>query len=93
MITIHNLAKELELSPTTILEVLNSSALAGSIPEKTKKRVRAVAKKLGYSPNPFALSLFNRRSATVAIILSGLTDPSSGRSYPEPEAASPLPPN
>jgi LacI family transcriptional regulator len=55
--------------------VLNSSPLARTIPEKTKNRVRAAAKKLGYSPNPFALSLFNRRSVTVAILLSDLTDP------------------
>ena len=75
MITIRNLAKELELSPTTVSVVLNSSPLARTIPEKTKNRVRAAAKKLGYSPNPFALSLFNRRSVTVAILLSDLTDP------------------
>jgi LacI family transcriptional regulator len=75
MITIRKLAKELELSPTTVSVVLNSSPLARTIPEKTKIRVRAAAKKLGYSPNPFALSLFSKRSVTVAILLSDLTDP------------------
>lgn len=75
MITIRQLAKEIGLSPTTISMVLNSSPLARNIPEKTKNRVRAAAKKLGYIPNPFALSLFSSRSATVAILLSDITDP------------------
>src|SRR5208337_3204417 len=75
MVTIRQLAKEIGLSPTTISMVLNSSPLARSIPEKTKNRVRAAAKKLGYIPNPFALSLFSSRSATVAILLSDITDP------------------
>jgi LacI family transcriptional regulator len=75
MITIRQLAKKISLSPTTISMVLNSSPLARSIPEKTKKRVRAAAKRLGYTPNPFAISLFSRRSGTVAILLSDITDP------------------
>jgi LacI family transcriptional regulator len=75
MITIRQLAKEIGLSPTTISMVLNSTPVSRTIPEKTKNRVRAAAKKLGYSPNPFALSLFSRRSATVAILLSDITDP------------------
>jgi LacI family transcriptional regulator len=75
MITIRQLAKEIGLSPTTISLVLNSSPLSRTIPEKTKHRVRTAAKKLGYSPNPFARSLFSSRSATVAILLSDITDP------------------
>jgi LacI family transcriptional regulator len=55
--------------------VLNSSPSARNIPEKTKNRVRAAAKKLGYTPNPFARSLFSRRSNSVAILLSDITDP------------------
>lgn len=75
MISIRQLAKEIGLSPTTISMVLNSSPSARTIPEKTKNRVRAAAKRLGYTPNPFALSLFSRRSATVAVLLSDITDP------------------
>jgi LacI family transcriptional regulator len=75
MITIRQLAKEIELSPTTVSMVLNSKPLAQAIPEETKLRVRAAAKKFGYTPNPFARSLFSRRSASVAILLSDITDP------------------
>jgi LacI family transcriptional regulator, galactose operon repressor len=75
MITIRQLAKEIGLSPTTVSMVLNSKPLAKAIPEETKLRVRTAAKKLGYTPNPFARSLFSRRSASVAILLSDITDP------------------
>jgi LacI family transcriptional regulator len=74
-ITIRQLAKEIGLSPTTVSMVLNSKPLAQAIPEETKLRVRTAAKKFGYTPNPFARSLFSRRSASVAILLSDITDP------------------
>jgi LacI family transcriptional regulator len=75
MITIRQLAREIGLSPTTVSMVLNSAPQVKNIPEETKKRVRAAAKKLGYSPNPFARYLGTGRSATVAILLSDITDP------------------
>ena len=75
MITIRQLANEIGLSPTTVSMVLNSKPLAQAIPEETKLRVRAAAKKFGYTPNPFARSLFSRRSVSVAILLSDITDP------------------
>lgn len=75
MITIRQFAKEIGLSPATISLVLNSSSSSRNIPEKTKNRVRLAAKQLGYTPNPFARSLFSRRSGSVAIFLSDVTDP------------------
>jgi LacI family transcriptional regulator len=75
MITIRELAKAIGLSPTTVSMVLNSTHSAPNIPEATKRRVREAAKKLGYSPNPFARYLGSGRSATVAILLSDITDP------------------
>jgi LacI family transcriptional regulator len=75
MITIRQLAKEIGLSPATVSMVLNSKPLAQAIPEETKLRVRTAVKKFGYTPNPFARSLFSRRSASVAILLSDITDP------------------
>jgi LacI family transcriptional regulator len=75
MITIRQFAKEIGLSPATISLALNSSSSARNIPEKTRNRVRVEAKRLGYTPNPFARSLFSRRSGSVAILLSDVTDP------------------
>jgi len=75
MVTIRELAKEIGLSPTTVSMVLNSAPAARNIPEETKHRVRVAAKKLGYSPNPFAQYLRSNRSATVAVLLSDITDP------------------
>jgi LacI family transcriptional regulator len=75
MVTIRELAKQIGLSPTTVSMVLNSAPLARHIPEETKHRVREGAKKFGYSPNPFARYLRSNRSATVALLLSDITDP------------------
>jgi LacI family transcriptional regulator len=74
-ITIRELARKIRLSPTTVSMVLNAKPMAQTIPEETKRRIRATAKKFGYTPNPFARSLFSRRSASVAILLSDITDP------------------
>ena len=75
IVTIRELAKEIGLSPTTVSMVLNSAPLARNLPEETKLRVREAAKRLGYSPNPFARYLRSSRSASVAILLSDITDP------------------
>jgi LacI family transcriptional regulator len=75
MITIRQFAKEIGLSPATISLALNPSSSAHNIPESTRNRVREAAKRFGYTPNPFARSLFSRRSGSVAILLSDVTDP------------------
>lgn len=65
-INLKKLAKELNLSPSTV-----SRALRGSheISEKTKERVKELAAKLGFRPNPHASSLRQSKSKTIAVIL------------------------
>lgn len=72
---IRQLAKKVNLSPTTVSMVLNSSGSLRSIPEETRQRVRKAAELYGYTPNPFARSLFSKRSRSVAILTSDLSDP------------------
>jgi LacI family transcriptional regulator len=65
-ITLKTLAKELNLSTSTV-----SRALKGSheISEQTQKKVKALADKLGYSPNFSASSLRQSKSRTIAVII------------------------
>lgn len=75
MLTIRQLAKASGYSPTTISLVLNNSPAGHSIPPSTRKKVRSIARKLGYHPNQFARSLRSSRSQTVAVIVPDISDP------------------
>ena len=70
-IRIKDLAKELNLSVATISKALKDSY---EISPETKQRVLALAKKLNYSPNPYASSLRKKSSKTIAVVLPEVTD-------------------
>lgn len=63
-VNIKKLAEALNLAPSTVSRALNDSY---EISEKTKKRVLDMAKQMNYQPNPFARSLREHRSKTIAI--------------------------
>ena len=75
MITIRDVAKQSGFSITTVSIVLNDAPLARYIPVETKNQIKSTAKRLGYRPNIFARSLRSKRSHTVGVILSDITDP------------------
>lgn len=54
-VTIKDIAKEAGVSITTVSLVLNDRP--SRIPEETKDRIKAIAKKYNYSPNIVAKSL------------------------------------
>ena len=62
-LTIKTLAKELQLSVSSVSKALRDSH---EISAETKQRVLALADKLNYTPNPYASSLRKRKSKTVA---------------------------
>ena len=66
-VTIKDIAKELNLSTSTV-----SRALRGSheISTETKRLVLAYAEKINYRPNPIALSLKERRSRAIGVVVS-----------------------
>src|SRR5580765_5238288 len=70
-LTIKTLAKELQLSVSTISKALRDSH---EISEKTKKKVLELARELKYTPNPYASSLRRKRSKTIAVILPEVAD-------------------
>lgn len=73
-VSIKELAKEVNLSPTTVSLVLNDSPGAEAIPQETKDRVFAAARRLNYRPSFLARSLRASRSYVVGVIAPELSD-------------------
>jgi LacI family transcriptional regulator len=71
-------ARDVKLSPTTVSLVLNDSPGSESIPQETKDRVFAAARRLNYRPNFLARSLRANRSYVVGVIAPVLSDGYSG---------------
>ncbi len=64
--TLHDIAKALKLSASTVSRALNDHP---DIREETKKQVKKLAKKLEYSPNPIAQSLKNNKTKVIGVIV------------------------
>jgi DNA-binding LacI/PurR family transcriptional regulator len=73
-INLKQLSQLLHLSQTTISLVLNDSPAAKSIPQRTRERVFAAARKFHYRPNYFARSLRRSRSMSVGVIAPDLSE-------------------
>lgn len=64
--TLKVIAKELDVSVSTVSKALKDSKEIGA---KTKERVKAFAKLYNYRPNNIALSLKNRKTKTIGVII------------------------
>lgn len=65
-VTIKEVAKEANVSPSTVSRVLSDSK---QISQETKEKVREAIKKLKYKPNAIARSLANNKTRILGIIL------------------------
>jgi len=65
-VTLKQLAEELKMSPSTVSRSLRDSH---EISQETKDRVKALAAKLDFQPNPHASSLRKNKSKTIAVII------------------------
>src|SRR5580700_6395857 len=74
VVTLKSVADHVGLTPSTVSAVLNNSAAARSVPERTKKRVLAAARELNYRPNYLARSLRVQRTYTIGVITRDLGD-------------------
>ena len=72
--SLKKLAEHLALSPATVSLVINRSSVADSIPQATKDRIFAAARKFKYRPNFFARSLRTQRSFTIGVIVPEVSD-------------------
>ncbi|QLL56820.1 LacI family DNA-binding transcriptional regulator [Empedobacter falsenii] len=65
-LTLKQIAKELDVSISTVSKALKNSE---EISAATKKKIQAFAKLYNYKPNNIALSLKNRKTKTIAVII------------------------
>ena len=65
-LNLKKLAEELNLSISTVSRALRDSHEIG---QETTDRVKALAEKLGFQPNPHASSLRKNKSKTIAVII------------------------
>ena len=65
-LTLKQIAKELEVSVSTVSKALKNSE---EISEATRQKIQAFAKLYNYKPNNIALSLKNRKTKTIAVII------------------------
>src|SRR5438046_9071020 len=66
-ISIKDVAREASVSVTTVSHALNDK---GRLNPDTRQRVRDVAERLGYRPNPAARSLVSGKTGLIAVIPS-----------------------
>jgi len=69
MVTLKQLAKELNVSISTVSKALNNSEEIG---EDTVRRVKELAKLYNYRPNKVALSLKNNKTKTIGVIIPNI---------------------
>ena len=68
-VTIYDVAEALNISPSTVSRGLKDHP---QIHKDTKKKIRAVAKEMGYQQNKFASSLRKRRTETIGVVVPKL---------------------
>ena len=75
-VTLKDLASELGLHSSTVSRILHSdtNGARGAASVKTAERVRALARKMGYSPDPQATSLRTRHTHLLGVVVPRLSD-------------------
>jgi LacI family transcriptional regulator len=74
-ISIHDIAKALNLSATTISFVLNGKADEKKISEDVRRKVSAYIKEVGYQPNMIAKSLRTGKTNVIGMLVEDISDP------------------
>ena len=72
--TLRSVAEIVGVTASTVSAVLNDSAAARSVPERTKKKILVAARALNYRPHFFARSLRVKRTYTIGVILEEIGD-------------------
>jgi LacI family transcriptional regulator len=72
MSTIRDVAQRAGVSTMTVSRVLNST---GYVSQPTRQRVETAIATLGYVPNTLARSLRSKRTKTLALVLTDITNP------------------
>jgi len=71
-VSIKDIAKAAGVSHSTVSRALADSPL---VAEETKRRVRRLAKEMGYSPSAIARGLVTKHTHTVGLVVTTIADP------------------
>src|ERR1051325_10530194 len=72
MPTVLDVAKRAGVAPITVSRVINNS---GYISQATRERVETAVKELGYVPNTLARGLRSKKTKTLALVVTDITNP------------------
>ncbi|QHI35316.1 HTH-type transcriptional repressor CytR [Kordia antarctica] len=72
VVSLKSLAKELNISVSTVSKSLNNSE---EISAQTKERVKNLAKLRGYSPNPIAVRLQKQETMQIGVVIPSIENP------------------
>src|SRR5512139_1532358 len=67
-----DIARRAGVAPITVSRVINNS---GYVSQSTRERVEASVKELGYVPNTIARGLRSKRTHTLALVVTDITNP------------------
>ncbi|MCZ2820718.1 LacI family DNA-binding transcriptional regulator [Modestobacter sp. VKM Ac-2977] len=70
--TIYDVAQAAGVATSTVSRAFSNPDRVGAV---TREHVLEVARRLGYQPNPHARALVSRRTRTVAMVVSDITNP------------------
>ena len=71
-VTIKDIARQLQVSATTVSNALNNKPGVG---QDARKNILKLAKEMGYQPNYFAKSLVSRQSYAIGLVITNIADP------------------
>jgi DNA-binding LacI/PurR family transcriptional regulator len=71
-VSIKDIARVADVSHSTVSRALGDSPLVSS---ETKARIQRLAQEMGYSPDAQARSLVMRRTQTIGVVVTAITDP------------------
>ncbi len=74
-VTMMDIASATGVSRSTVSRILNNATLTVPIAPETRERVTAVARDLGYRPNPLARALHGAPTMLMGAIVRDITDP------------------
>lgn len=72
MPTIHDVAKKAGVAPITVSRVINNSSY---VSDHVRTKVNTAIEELGYVPNVIARSLKSKRTNTIALVITDITNP------------------
>ena len=71
-VTIRDIAKVAGVSPSTVSRALTNHPRISAV---TKERIQQLAQEMGYTPSFLARGLVTRRTATIGVVISTVSDP------------------